>query len=121
MLIHLTPVGPMMVLARQGDPEKVSFLCRALPSRWRDSLLARFVLGIAFDRAGDILGGQGMANLPEAVQHWKQALSQRSQKGRVTWSRMERLVGKWLPPARIYHPHPSERLRVTTRGKSPVR
>jgi group II intron reverse transcriptase/maturase len=52
---------------------------------------------------------------------WKQALSRRSQKGRVSWKRMQRYAEKWLPPPRIKHPYPNERLRVTTRGRSPVR
>lgn len=32
----------------------------------------------------------------DVSRHWKQALSQRSQKGRVTWPRMDRLTDKWL-------------------------
>jgi hypothetical protein len=52
---------------------------------------------------------------------WHQALTRRSQKGDVPWKRMHRLAVTWLPPARIQHPYPSDRLGVTTRGKSPVR
>jgi len=45
---------------------------------------------------------------------WRQALSQRSQNGTPTWKRMMRLIRSWLPPPRICHPYPSERLRVRT-------
>ena len=45
---------------------------------------------------------------------WHQTLARRSQKGRVPWERMKRLVRRWLPPAHICHPHPLQRLRVTT-------
>lgn len=45
---------------------------------------------------------------------WRQSLSRRSQKGYVTWERMDRLTRKWLPNPRIYHPFPSQRLRVLT-------
>jgi RNA-directed DNA polymerase len=51
---------------------------------------------------------------------WQRTLGRRSQKGRVTWERMARLLKRWLPPARIYHPQPLARLRVTTQGRSPV-
>jgi len=45
---------------------------------------------------------------------WHHVLRRRSQKGRVQWERMQRLIQRWLPPAHIYHPYPSRRLRVTT-------
>lgn len=51
---------------------------------------------------------------------WKRALSRRSQKGRVSWERVGRLVARYLPHPRICHPFPSRRLNLNTRGKSPV-
>ena len=45
---------------------------------------------------------------------WHRALARRSQRGRVPWDRMKRLINHWLPPARICHPYPERRLRVTT-------
>ncbi len=45
---------------------------------------------------------------------WHHVLAHRSQRGRVRWERMKRLIDRWLPPARICHPYPSRRLRVTT-------
>jgi RNA-directed DNA polymerase len=52
---------------------------------------------------------------------WLQALRRRSQRHRLTWTRMERLTARWLPPARILHPYPEVRFDVRTRGRSPVR
>ena len=45
---------------------------------------------------------------------WHHVLRRRSQKGRVSWERMTRLIRRWLPPAHICHPYPLQRLRVTT-------
>ena len=59
----------------------------------------------------------------EVVRHWKHALERRSQRGSITWERMNRLTNRWLPNPRIYQPYPSQRLSlyVTTQGKSRVR
>ena len=45
---------------------------------------------------------------------WKRALSRRSQKGAVTWKRMHRIARCWLPPVRIVHPYPDQRLCLRT-------
>jgi group II intron reverse transcriptase/maturase len=45
---------------------------------------------------------------------WHRALSRRSQNGRVLWTRMLRLITRWLPPARVCHPYPLRRLGVIT-------
>ncbi len=56
------------------------------------------------------------------VKMWRKTLRRRSdKKRRVTWSYMERLAKQWLPLPRIKHPYPDQRLRVNTRGRSPVR
>jgi len=52
---------------------------------------------------------------------WKKSLERRSQTGRITWERMGRLIAKWLPPARICHPYPHQRLGVNIQGKSRMR
>ena len=41
---------------------------------------------------------------------WKRWLSRRSQKAHVTWERMVRIARHWLPPVRIVHPYPEQRL-----------
>ena len=45
---------------------------------------------------------------------WWQALRRRSQRTRCTWERMGRLSTRWLPPARIVHPHPVARFAART-------
>lgn len=50
----------------------------------------------------------------EITRHWYKALRRRSQRTRVNWVRMNRLVGRWLPPVRILHPFPSERFAART-------
>ena len=52
---------------------------------------------------------------------WQRALSRRSQKGRVTWERMARLIDRYLPKARICHPYPLHRMGVITQGRSRMR
>jgi RNA-directed DNA polymerase len=53
--------------------------------------------------------------------HWLRALRRRSQRHRLNWKRMDRLVARWLPPVRIVHPYPEVRFAVRTQGRSPVR
>ena len=50
----------------------------------------------------------------QVVWLWQRALSHRSQRGRVTWERMYRLIDRWLPPVRIYHDYPLRRMGVVT-------
>jgi group II intron reverse transcriptase/maturase len=45
---------------------------------------------------------------------WHRALCRRSQRGRITWKRMNRLIARYLPMARICHPYPLRRLGVVT-------
>ncbi len=45
---------------------------------------------------------------------WHRALSRRSQKGRVLWDRMRRLITRWLPVPTICHPYPLRRMGVIT-------
>lgn len=45
---------------------------------------------------------------------WRQVLLRRSHKARIKWERMKRLAAKWLPPIRICHPWPEQRLGVRT-------
>lgn len=52
---------------------------------------------------------------------WRQILRRRSEKAGLSWERMTRLTKRWIDFPRITHPYPSQRLCVTTGGKSPVR
>jgi group II intron reverse transcriptase/maturase len=49
----------------------------------------------------------------QVTRHWHHALRRRSQKTRLTWPRMNRLVTRWLPPARITHPFPEQRFAAS--------
>ena len=35
---------------------------------------------------------------------WRRMLGRRSHKAAVLWRRMQRLIARWLPPVRVYHP-----------------
>ena len=50
----------------------------------------------------------------EICRMWYKVLRRRSQKSRVTWERMKRLIASWIPKARICHPYPTLRLSVIT-------
>ena len=52
---------------------------------------------------------------------WRRALMRRSQKGYITWKRMNAIIDRWLPKPRICHPQPLERFGVSTQGRSLVR
>ena len=43
---------------------------------------------------------------------WIRSMRRRSQKTRLTWARMSRLIDHWLPPPRVCHPYPLYRLGV---------
>lgn len=51
----------------------------------------------------------------QVVRMWRHAIGRRSQKARRkwTWKRMSRLIQRWIPPQRILHPYPDQRLIVT--------
>src|SRR5664279_679905 len=55
------------------------------------------------------------------IWHWRSALARRSQKGQITWRRIDRLAARWLPQPGILHPWPAVRFDAKTRGRSPVR
>ncbi len=57
----------------------------------------------------------------QVSRHWLRALRRRSQRHRLNWERMNRLVTCWLPPVRIVHPYPEVRFDARTQGRSPVR
>jgi group II intron reverse transcriptase/maturase len=54
--------------------------------------------------------GKRLQAFRDAVtRNWRQMLCRRSQKGRVDWERMNRLVRRWIPSVRILQPYPSVR------------
>lgn len=48
------------------------------------------------------------------TRHWFKTLQRRSQRSRITWQKMSQLIAVYLPPARLTHPYPLNRLRVKT-------
>jgi len=49
----------------------------------------------------------------QVIKIWLKTLRRRSHKGRnLTWGRFIRWIDKWIPPVRIVHPYPNQRLRV---------
>jgi RNA-directed DNA polymerase len=45
---------------------------------------------------------------------WLRALRRRSQKGKyLNWGRMQSLIKTWIPPAKLLHPYPNQRLVVS--------
>jgi RNA-directed DNA polymerase len=94
---------------------------RHLPVPVQGAWLRSVLLG-HYRYYGVPLNGKALQRFRTAVARtWQRSLSRRSQKGDVTWERMNRYVDKWLPVARISHPYPGERFGVMTRGRSPVR
>ena len=55
------------------------------------------------------------------LRSWCHTRRRRSQRHRSSGQRIDALAAAWLPPPHILHPSPAQRLRVTTRGRSPVR
>jgi group II intron reverse transcriptase/maturase len=45
----------------------------------------------------------------QVIWHWYRALRRRSQRDRMIWERFLLLVGRWIPSAKILHPHPNVR------------
>jgi len=44
---------------------------------------------------------------------WRTQLRQRSQRYRLNWDRLGKLVDRWLPVPRVLHPWPSQRSAAT--------
>jgi RNA-directed DNA polymerase len=45
----------------------------------------------------------------QVIWRWYRALRRRSRRDRMSWERFLRLVGRWIPSAKILHPHPNLR------------
>jgi group II intron reverse transcriptase/maturase len=57
----------------------------------------------------------------QLARHWQKSLRRRSQRDRTGWERMNRVVERWLPRARVLHPYPWDRFAARTQGRSRVR
>src|SRR5580693_5217536 len=52
-------------------------------------------------------------NSPLLTGHWWQTLRRRSQKRRLSWTRMLALADRWLPRPRVLHPYPADRFAAS--------
>jgi len=52
---------------------------------------------------------------------WYKTLQRRSQRNRMTWERMLKIITHWLPSPRILHPWPEQRFAVMIQGRSRMR
>lgn len=50
----------------------------------------------------------------QVTRHWFKALRRRSQRTRINWKRMNRIVARWLPQVRVMHPFPEARFVART-------
>jgi RNA-directed DNA polymerase len=55
------------------------------------------------------------------IERWHGALMRRSQRHRLTWTRMKTIADRYLPIPCILHPWPEKRFLVTIQDGSPVR
>ena len=54
--------------------------------------------------------------------HWWRTLRRRSQKRRISWTRMLALADRWLPRPRVLHPYPAARFAASSiRDKNRMR
>ena len=52
---------------------------------------------------------------------WHRALLRRSQTSHILWDRMHRLIVRWVPPVRSYHPYPLRSMSAVTQVKGQMR
>jgi RNA-directed DNA polymerase len=57
----------------------------------------------------------------QVTRSWLRSLRRRSQRSRMTWTRMHPIADRWLPRPHILHPWPDPRFDARTQGRSPVR
>ena len=56
----------------------------------------------------------------EVTRHWLWTIRRRSQRGKSswTWARVQMLVRRHLPKARILHPYPEQRFRARLKARA---
>jgi len=119
LLVRLTIGKRLRAKLKQIKTEVM--LRRHLPVPEQGRWLARVIRGYLAYHAipGNTWAIQAFCR--EVTRHWFKALRRRSQRHRMTWDRMKRIARRYLPPARVQHPWPTERFDARTRGRSPVR
>jgi RNA-directed DNA polymerase len=49
----------------------------------------------------------------EIAKRWYRVLTRRSERTKLNWTTMKRLIDEWLPKPRILHPWPDKRFAVS--------
>ncbi|HKX06114.1 MAG TPA: reverse transcriptase domain-containing protein [Methylomirabilota bacterium] len=83
--------------------------------RWLGSVVRGHLAYFAVPGNSDALA----AFVDQVKRLWLKALRRRSQKANLTWERMTRLAGIWLPRPRVTHPYPKQRFDVRHSRQEP--
>jgi RNA-directed DNA polymerase len=87
--------------------------------RWNDSIKVqgqwvKAVVQGVFNYYAVPTNGSRLNNLRQRIsQIWLRTLRRKSQRAKMTWDRMNRIILAWVPTVRIVHPYPNRRLLVT--------
>lgn len=73
--------------------------------RWVAAVVRGHQAYYAVPGNSDAIGAFGT----QVARHWHKALRRRSQRDRVSWARMNRILARWLPRPRVMHPFPDVR------------
>ncbi len=94
-------------------------MTRPLPGQ--DAYLCTVLRGHAryYDMPGNCPARTGSRSPPRWQR--RRTLRRRGNRHVASWSSLRRHLDRWLPPPRICHPWPSQRLGVITQGRSPAR
>jgi RNA-directed DNA polymerase len=76
--------------------------------RWLGTVIKGYFAYFAVPTNTDLLS----AFRAHIGERWFRSLRRRSQRHRLTWQRMGRLIDRFLPPVRVLHPWPDQRFRV---------
>ena len=95
--------------AKLREVKKELLQRRHLPIPEQGEWLASVIRGHAAYYAVPNNGDRVYAFKCVAQRHWYRALQRRSQRSRLSWAKMQRLIRQCLPQIRIMHPWPEER------------
>jgi len=127
----VSPVGGGFVLGRKPMAKRMRTKLREIKERLmatrhdgidgQGKWLAQVLRGWMAYYAVPMSGSAISAFRHHMIERWHGALMRRSQRRRLTWTRMKTIADRYLPFPRILHPWPEKRFLVTIQGGSPVR
>jgi RNA-directed DNA polymerase len=114
------PIAPRRRQQRQ-EVQQTRRERRHWPIATRGAWLTRVVVG--HSRSSGVPRNLGRRRVVRAGirRSWCRIVRRRRQRHRLPWQRRSQRATQWLPEPHIMHPYPAQRLRVTTRGRSPGR